>query len=205
MNSARPIPARVGPQGAERRACRARAVGFAWRPLAIQITHKKPVTLFTCLTQLHKTPCNSISLRLSAPDGTTSSTWPESRFHGDGDPYRRQQAHEHRAQVYPSKSPHSIGFDLNRCLFPVTAALGLRWACSEQPNAVALKLKLGWVSPIHQRSGTRMNLDRTGVEEWVNVSARSEVFRGGEVMFLMPKRDSAQLVGPTSKVNSQGC
>jgi hypothetical protein len=43
------------------------------------------------------------------------------------------------------------------------------------------------------------------VEEWVNVSARSEVFRGGEVMFLMPKRDSAQLVGPTSKVNSQGC
>jgi hypothetical protein len=37
------------------------------------------------------------------------------------------------------------------------------------------------------------------------VSARSEVFRGGEVMFSMPKRGSPQLVGLTSNVNSQGC
>jgi hypothetical protein len=50
-----------------------------------------------------------------------------------------------------------------------------------------------------------MNLDRTGVEEWVDMSARSKVFHGGEVMFSMPKCGSAQSVGLTSKVNSQGC
>jgi hypothetical protein len=46
-----------------------------------------------------------------------------------------------------------------------------------------------------------MNLDRTGVEEWVDVSALSEVFRGDEMMFLMPYRGSIQSVGLTSYVN----
>ena len=50
-----------------------------------------------------------------------------------------------------------------------------------------------------------MNLDRTGVEEWVDVSVRSEVFHDGEMMFSMPKRGSAQSIGPMSNVNSQGC
>jgi hypothetical protein len=58
---------------------------------------------------------------------------------------------------------------------------------------------------IHQRSGTRTNLDRTGIEEWVDVSVRSEAFRRGEMMFLMLERGSAQLVGPMSNINSQGC
>jgi hypothetical protein len=48
-------------------------------------------------------------------------------------------------------------------------------------------------------------LDRTGIEEWVDVSVRSEAFRRGEMMFLMLERGSAQLVGPMSNVNSQGC
>jgi hypothetical protein len=43
------------------------------------------------------------------------------------------------------------------------------------------------------------------VEEWVDVSVRSEVFRGDEMMFLMPKRGSAQSVGPMSNIKSQGC
>jgi hypothetical protein len=46
-----------------------------------------------------------------------------------------------------------------------------------------------------------VNLDTTGVEEWVDVSALSEVFRGGETMFSMPYRGSVQSVGPTSYVN----
>jgi hypothetical protein len=50
-----------------------------------------------------------------------------------------------------------------------------------------------------------VNLDITGVEEWVDVSARSEVFRGDEMMFSMPYRGSAPSVGPTSNVNIQGC
>jgi hypothetical protein len=33
------------------------------------------------------------------------------------------------------------------------------------------------------------------------VSARSEVFRRGEMMFLMPYRGSVQSVGPMSYVN----
>jgi hypothetical protein len=50
-----------------------------------------------------------------------------------------------------------------------------------------------------------VNLDRAGVGEWVDVSALSEVFRGGEVMFLMPYRGSVQSVEPMSYVNIQGC
>jgi hypothetical protein len=77
--------------------------------------------------------------------------------------------------------------------------------CSEQQNAVAFKLKLGRVPLIHQRSGTRVNLDGEGVGEWVDVSALLEVFHGGEVMFLMPYCGSVQSVEPTSYVNIQGC
>jgi hypothetical protein len=44
-------------------------------------------------------------------------------------------------------------------------------------------------------------LDKTGVEEWVNVSVRSEVFSGGEMMFSMPYRGGVQSVGPTSYDN----
>jgi hypothetical protein len=43
------------------------------------------------------------------------------------------------------------------------------------------------------------------VGEWVDVSAFSEVFCGGEVMFLMPYRGSIQSVEPTSFVNIQEC
>jgi hypothetical protein len=50
-----------------------------------------------------------------------------------------------------------------------------------------------------------VNLDRTVVEEWVDVSARSEVFRGDEMMFLLPYRGSAPSVGPTSNINIKGC
>jgi hypothetical protein len=49
-----------------------------------------------------------------------------------------------------------------------------------------------------------VNLNGTGVEEWVDMSARSEVFRGGEMMFTMPYHGSAQSVGPKSNVNIQG-
>jgi hypothetical protein len=76
---------------------------------------------------------------------------------------------------------------------------------SEQPNAVAFKLKLGRVSPIHQRSGTHANLDRTGVGEWVDISTLSNVFRGGEVMFSMPYRGGVQSVELTSYINIQRC
>jgi hypothetical protein len=50
-----------------------------------------------------------------------------------------------------------------------------------------------------------VNLDRMGVEEWVDVSARSEMFHSGEVMFSMPYRGSVQSVELTSYVNIQGC
>jgi hypothetical protein len=50
-----------------------------------------------------------------------------------------------------------------------------------------------------------VNLDRMGVEEWVDMSARSEMFHSGEVMFSMPYRSSVQSVEPTSYVNIQGC
>jgi hypothetical protein len=50
-----------------------------------------------------------------------------------------------------------------------------------------------------------MNLDGAGVGEWVDVSALSEVFRGGEVMFSMPWRGSCQSVEPTSFVNIHEC
>jgi hypothetical protein len=68
---------------------------------------------------------------------------------------------------------------------------------------VAFKLKLGRVSLTHQRSGTRVNLDGAGVGEWVDVSALSEVFRDGEVIFSMLYRCSVQSVEPTSFVNIQ--
>ena len=50
-----------------------------------------------------------------------------------------------------------------------------------------------------------MNWYGAGVGEWVDVSALSEVFHGGEVMFLMPYCGSVQSVEPTSYVNIQGC
>ena len=86
-----------------------------------------------------------------------------------------------------------------------TTALELWLACSEQQNVIVFKLKLGRVSPIHQRSGTHVNLDRTGVGEWVDMSTLSNVFRGGEVMFSMPCRGSVQSVEPMSFVNIQEC
>jgi hypothetical protein len=70
---------------------------------------------------------------------------------------------------------------------------------------VAFKLNLGRVSLIHHMSDTRVNLDRMGVREWVDVGALSEVFRGCEVMFSMPYHGSVQSVEPTSYVNIQGC
>jgi hypothetical protein len=70
---------------------------------------------------------------------------------------------------------------------------------------VAFKLKLWRVSLIHQRWGTRVNLDGEGVGEWVDVSALSDMFCGGEVMFSMPGHGSVQSVEPTCYVNIQGC
>jgi hypothetical protein len=70
---------------------------------------------------------------------------------------------------------------------------------------VAFKLKLGRVPLIHERSGTRINLDGAWVRKWVDVSALSNAFCGGEAMFSMPYRGSIQSVGPTSYVNIQGC
>jgi hypothetical protein len=58
---------------------------------------------------------------------------------------------------------------------------------------------------ILQRPGTCTNLDRTGMEEWVDVSVLSEAFRGGEMMFSMPERSSAQSVGPMRNIKGQGC
>jgi hypothetical protein len=66
-------------------------------------------------------------------------------------------------------------------------------------------LKLGQVSLIHQRLGTHVNLDGARVGKWVDVSALSDVFCGGELMFSMPYRGRVQSVEPTSYVNIQGC
>jgi hypothetical protein len=46
-----------------------------------------------------------------------------------------------------------------------------------------------------------VNLDKMGVEEWVDVSALSDVFCSGEMMFSMPYRGSVPSVGPMSYVN----
>jgi hypothetical protein len=70
---------------------------------------------------------------------------------------------------------------------------------------VEFKLELGRVSLIHQRSGTRVNLNGAGVGKWVDGSTLSYVFCGGEVMFSMLYRGNIQSVGPTSYVNIQGC
>jgi hypothetical protein len=52
---------------------------------------------------------------------------------------------------------------------------------------------------------THTSLVRAGVEEWVDVSVLSEVFRGNEMMFSIPEHGSAQSVGPMSNTNIQGC
>jgi hypothetical protein len=86
-----------------------------------------------------------------------------------------------------------------------TVTLELRWARSEQPNTVVFKLELGRVSLIHQRVGTCVNLNGAGMGKWVDGSALSDVFYGGEVRFSMPYRGKIQSVGPTSYVNIQRC
>jgi hypothetical protein len=73
--------------------------------------------------------------------------------------------------------------------------------CSKQKKVVAFKLKLGQVLLTHQRSGTRVNLDGASVGEWFDVSALSEVFHGGEVMFSMPCLGSVQSVETISFVS----
>jgi hypothetical protein len=70
---------------------------------------------------------------------------------------------------------------------------------------VVFKLELGQVSLIHQRAGTRVNLNGVGMEKCVDGSTLSDVFCGGEVRFLMPYRGNIQSVGSTSYVNIQGC
>jgi hypothetical protein len=70
---------------------------------------------------------------------------------------------------------------------------------------VVFKLKLGRVSLIHQRAGTRVNLNGASMGKWVDGSALSNVFYNGEVRFLMSCRGNIQSVGPTSYVNIQGC
>jgi hypothetical protein len=69
---------------------------------------KRTHTLFLCVADNCKPPHTSISSQFLVHDGTMPKTWPELRFHGDGDPDRRQQAYKHQAQVCPSKSPHLI-------------------------------------------------------------------------------------------------
>jgi hypothetical protein len=69
---------------------------------------KRTHTLFLCVADNCKLPHTSISSQFLVHNGTMPNTWPELRFHGDGDPDRRQQAYKHQAQVYPSKSPHLI-------------------------------------------------------------------------------------------------
>jgi hypothetical protein len=50
-----------------------------------------------------------------------------------------------------------------------------------------------------------VNSDGARLGKWVNVSALSVVFYGGEVLFSMPYHGIVQSVEPTSYVNIQGC
>ena len=145
MNSDGPNLAQASPRiGEYSRAC-ARTGELAQRSLAIQITHKEPEALFIRLADIRLNTLEFIFLY-----GFRSPTEP-CRAHGQTcgsmATATRTGGNKHTDIVHKStwaKAHTQLDWsDLNRCLFTVTAALGLWWVRSEQPNAVAFKFKLG--------------------------------------------------------------
>jgi hypothetical protein len=203
MNSDGLKPAQASPRTGKRARARFCAGDIVQRTPVKLITRKESLALFLCLTDVCIIPLILLFLH-----GLWSTTEP-CRLHGrshDSTMMATRTGGNKLTDVKrkPSRAKAVTrldGFDLNRYLLMVTAAQGLRWACFEQLNAIGSKLKLGWVSRIHQKSSTCTNLDRARVEEWVDVSVFLEVFHGGEMVFPTPERGSAPSVRQMSNVN----
>jgi hypothetical protein len=169
MNSNGLKPALAGPRTGKTRA-RARAGDFAQRSLSIWKTRKEVAALFMCLSDICVKPLPFLFLY------RVWSTIEQRRAS-----YRSRDSTAMAARTRDNKHTNVVckptrakaltqfeGFNPNRCLFMVMAVQRLRWARSGQLNAVVLKLKLGWALLGHQRQRTCTNLDRTGMEEWVD-------------------------------------